>query len=214
MKLRLDISIFILAAYLLCGYLPLSWGQATKQVESDNKAPAEAIFAGGCFWCTESDFEKVPGVLYAVSGYIDGEVAKPNYKQVSAGTTGHTEAVKIGFDPSVVSYETLLKVFWYSIDPLVKDAQFCDQGSQYRSGIYYLDEKQKVVAQASLEPIKKMLTGKIYTEIKPASKFWVAENYHQDYYKKNPLRYKYYRYRCGRDARLETLWGDNAGWMP
>lgn len=167
-----------------------------------------AIFAGGCFWCSEADFEKVPGVNKVESGYIGGHLADPTYKQVSAGGTGHTEAVRVVYDPSKVSYAQLLDTFWRNIDPTVKNAQFCDVGNQYRSGIYYLDDVQQRAAISSREAL--IRSGKfqnIFTEIEPAKTFYVAEDYHQDYYKKNPVRYRYYRHGCGRDARLKALWG-------
>ena len=175
-----------------------------------------AIFATGCFWCTESDFESVEGVVSAESGYIRGHVKNPAYKQVAAGVTGHTEAVRVVYNPDVVSYEDLLSVFWYSSDPFVKDKQFCDVGSQYRSGIYYLNDTQKQAALDSKDQLIKRhdITDTIYTEILPATQFWVAESYHQDYYKKSGLRYRFYRYGCGRDQRLETIWEENAGWKP
>jgi len=168
-----------------------------------------AIFAGGCFWCVESDFDKVPGVVSTTSGYIGGHVENPTYQQVSAGGTGHAEAVKIVFDPERVSYEELLEIFWRSIDPTVKDQQFCDHGSQYRSEIFYLNEEQKRLAEHSKAALKrsKPFDAEIVTPITEASTFYSAESYHQDYYQKNPIRYKYYRWGCGRDQRLETLWG-------
>ncbi len=172
-----------------------------------------AIFAGGCFWCMEKDFESVEGVISVVSGYTDGMIQKPTYKQVSAGKTGHTEAVKVVYDADKISYQQLLTIYWYSIDPFVKDRQFCDKGSQYRSGIYYLNSEQRKSAQQSKQWLikKHNLLDNIHTEIKAASAFWEAEKYHQDYYKKNPLRYKFYRFNCGRDKRLAELWGDSAG---
>ena len=175
-----------------------------------------AIFASGCFWCTEKDFESVKGVDSAVSGYIGGTQENPTYKQVSKGITGHTEAVLVTYNPELVSYEQLLKVYWYSVDPFVKDRQFCDSGSQYRSAIFYADEKQKQAALESLKNLKSAhgITKKIFTEIVPADKFWTAESYHQDYYKHNPVRYNFYRFNCGRDQRLEEIWGDHAGWKP
>jgi peptide-methionine (S)-S-oxide reductase len=169
---------------------------------------ATAIFAGGCFWCSESDFEKLPGVISAESGYTAGQTVKPSYEQVSAGGTGHTEAVRVVYDPAKVSYPQLLEYFWRSIDPTVKDKQFCDSGTQYRSGIYFQNEAERKAAEDSLSALLK--EGKIkqvYTEIEPAKMFYPAEEYHQDYYKKNPLRYAYYRKSCGRDARLEQIWG-------
>ncbi|HEY5896433.1 MAG TPA: peptide-methionine (S)-S-oxide reductase MsrA [Burkholderiales bacterium] len=170
----------------------------------------KAIFAAGCFWCTEEAFEKVPGVLSAVSGYTGGKVKKPTYEQVSGGGTGHAEAVEVTFDPKKVSYEKLLDVFWVNHDPTVTNQQFCDRGSQYRPAIFTLGEEQKRLADASkakwerLKPFKQP----VLTEIVPAGEFWPAEDYHQDYYKKNPLQYKFYVTGCGRYARLDSLWGD------
>lgn len=168
----------------------------------------QAIFAGGCFWCIESDFEKIDGVTSAVSGYIGGRIANPSYQQVSSGTTGHTEAVKILFDSSIISYPQLLGYFWVNIDPLDGDGQFCDRGSQYRSEIFYLNSSQQLAAQQSLKELvaRVALPGEIQTAITAASEFYIAEEYHQDYYKKNPTRYNYYRWRCGRDDRLKQLW--------
>jgi len=169
---------------------------------------ATAIFAGGCFWCTESDFEKLPGVISAESGYIGGRTANPSYPEVSSGATGHTEAVRVRYDPARVSYPQLLDHFWRNVDPTVKDRQFCDHGTQYRSGIYFQNEDQRKAAEASRDALLK--SGKfaqIHTEIVAATPFYPAEEYHQDYYKKNPLRYNIYRRGCGRDARLEQIWG-------
>lgn len=168
----------------------------------------QAIFAGGCFWCIESDFEKIDGVTSAVSGYIGGREANPSYQQVAAGKTGHTEAVKIAFDSSIISYQELLAHFWVNIDPLDGDGQFCDRGAQYRSEIFYLNQSQQLAAQRSLNELAAStdLPGDIQTAITAASEFYIAEEYHQDYYKKNPTRYNYYRWRCGRDSRLEQLW--------
>jgi peptide-methionine (S)-S-oxide reductase len=173
---------------------------------------ATAIFAGGCFWCVEADFDKVPGVLDTVSGYIGGAFPNPTYNQVSAKQTGHAEAVRITFDPAKVSYEQLLAVYWKSIDPTTRDRQFCDAGSPYRTAIFAVDDAQLKAAQASLAALEKSKPFKepIVTQIEKAAKFWPAEDYHQDYYKKNPVRYKYYRSSCGRDARLEQLWGPPA----
>jgi peptide-methionine (S)-S-oxide reductase len=169
---------------------------------------ATAIFAGGCFWCMEQDFEKLPGVLEAESGYIGGEKAFPSYYEVATGGTGHTEAVRVYYDPRRVSYEQLLDHFWRHIDPTVKDRQFCDKGNQYRSGIYYQNNAERAAAEASRdELLRSGRFSRIETEIAPAWKFWPAEDYHQDYYKKNPVRYSFYRFACGRDARVEQLWG-------
>lgn len=172
--------------------------------------PEKAIFAGGCFWCTESDFEKVPGVISAVSGYTGGRMPHPSYEQVSAGGTGHRESVEVTFDPAKVSYAQLLARYWHSIDPTDNDGQFCDKGGQYRSAIFYLSEAQRLQAEASKAAVLKKL-GKVYTDILPAGPFYRAEEYHQDYWKKNPVRYHFYRFNCGRDRRLERIWGDEAG---
>ncbi len=170
-------------------------------------ATATAVFAGGCFWCTESDFEKLPGVLAAESGYTGGKTANPTYEAVSAGHTGHTEAVRVTYDPAKVSYAQLVEFFWRTIDPTEKDRQFCDVGDQYRSGIYWGTDAERQVAEASLARLKASGRFKsIYTEVKKADPFYVAEDYHQDYYKKNSVRYSYYRYSCGRDAQLKRVW--------
>ena len=169
---------------------------------------ATAIFAGGCFWCTESDFEKLPGVISAESGYTAGTKPNPTYEEVCSGTTGHTEAVRVTYDPTKVSYAQLVDHFWRTIDPTVKNRQFCDVGSQYRSGIYWLTESERKAAEESRDALLKSGRFKeIHTEIKAATTFYPAEAYHQDYYKKNPIRYSYYRNGCGRDARLQQLWG-------
>jgi peptide-methionine (S)-S-oxide reductase len=174
------------------------------------KGSAIAIFAGGCFWCVEADFDKVPGVLSTTSGYIGGTVANPTYEQVSVGDTGHAEAVKIVYDPAMVTYDKLLYVFWRNVDPLTKEAQFCDYGAQYRSAIFYLDDEQKRLAEASKAALQPRFKRAIVTEIAKAGPFYPAETYHQDYYKKNPVRYNFYRYNCGRDARLDAVWGKEA----
>jgi peptide-methionine (S)-S-oxide reductase len=170
---------------------------------------AKATFAGGCFWCVESDFDKVLGVISTTSGYIGGKVANPTYEQVAGKGTGHAEAVEIVYDPKVVSYGQLVEYFWRTIDPTTKDRQFCDAGSPYRSAIFVQDAQQLAAAKASLAALEKNKPFKepIVTEIVLAGPFYVAEDYHQDYYKKNPVRYKYYRTSCGRDARIEQLWG-------
>ena len=169
---------------------------------------AVAIFAGGCFWCVEADFDKVPGVLGTTSGYTGGKVVNPTYHQVSAGSTGHTEAVEIAYDPSKVSYQKLLDVFWRNHDPLAKDRQFCDSGSQYRAAIFFHDEEQRKLAEESKKAVQARFAPRaVHTEIVKAGAFYKAEDYHQDYYEKNPIRYKFYRFNCGRDQRLEELWG-------
>jgi peptide-methionine (S)-S-oxide reductase len=170
---------------------------------------AKATFAAGCFWCAEEAFEKVPGVVSAVSGYTGGKAKNPSYEQVSTGRTGHTEAVQVTYDPAKVSYEKLLDTFWLNHDPTVKDRQFCDSGSQYRPEIFYHSEEQKRLAEASKAKWEKAKPFKqpILTPITPVAEFWFAEEYHQDYYKKNALQYKFYVTGCGRYARLDQLWG-------
>jgi peptide-methionine (S)-S-oxide reductase len=175
-------------------------------------ATAKAIFAGGCFWCVEADFDKVQGVLSTTSGYIGGNVANPSYEQVSAKHTGHAEAVQIVFDPAKVSYKALLGYYWRTIDPTTTDRQFCDSGSPYRTAIFALDAQQLEAAKASLAEVEKTkpFAEPIVTQIVLAGPFYAAEDYHQDYYKKNPVRYQYYRASCGRDQRLKQLWGKQA----
>ncbi len=176
-------------------------------------ATATAIFAGGCFWCMEPPFDALPGVISTTSGYTSGHTADPTYKEVSAGKTGHTEAVKIVYDPAKVSYSKLLQVFWRNHDPLTANAQFCDRGSQYRAGIYYGSEQEKAQAEASKAELEKSgrFKSRITTEIVAQTTFYPAEDYHQDYYLNNPIRYKIYRGGCGRDSRLRELWGAEAG---
>lgn len=175
------------------------------------KAMAEeldtAVFAGGCFWCMEKPFEKLDGVISAVSGYTGGHLDKPTYEQVSAGGTGHMESVKITYNPKEISYKELLDTFWVNIDPLDGTGQFCDKGEQYRSAIFYQNAEQKKLAEESLTGIEKKLGAKVATKVIEGKEFYPAEEYHQDYYKRNPIRYNFYRSRCGRDNRLEELWG-------
>ncbi len=170
---------------------------------------AKATFAGGCFWCVEEAFDKLPGVVSTTSGYIGGHKSMPTYREVSSGGTGHTEAVEVTYDPRKVSYEKLLDAFWLNHDPTVGDRQFCDVGSQYRPAIFWHDEEQKRLAEASRVKIEstKPFKEPLRTQIAKAPQFWPAEDYHQDYYKKNPARYKFYVTGCGRYARLEELWG-------
>ena len=175
-------------------------------------ATAVAIFAGGCFWCMEPPYDKLDGVLSTTSGYTGGKKANPTYKQVSSGRTKHREAVRIEYDPKRVDYARLLEVFWRNIDPLDGRGQFCDKGRHYTSAIYAVGNEQLAAAEASKAALESegKLKRKIRTEIQPAGAFYPAEDYHQDYYVKNPIRYKYYRWGCGRDARLKKLWGDPA----
>jgi peptide-methionine (S)-S-oxide reductase len=174
---------------------------------------AVATFAGGCFWCMEPPFDRLDGVVSTISGYTGGTVQNPSYEQVSGGRTGHTEAVQVTYDPSRISYERLLEVFWLNIDPTVKDRQFCDIGSQYRAAIFVHGAEQRRLAEASKAALERdrPFKGAIVTEIADAGAFYPAEEYHQDYYRKNPVRYRYYRTGCGRDARLKELWGARAG---
>ena len=172
-------------------------------------APAKAYFAGGCFWCMEEDFEKVEGVLSAVSGYMDGTLANPTYEQVSAGGTGHAESVEVIYDPAKVSYDQLLDAFWRNIDPLTPNAQFCDHGNQYRAAIFPSSPEEQKLAEGSRKRLaeSKRFPRPVVTQIVPASTFYPAEEYHQDFYKKNPVRYKFYKFNCGRTQRLEEVWG-------
>lgn len=167
-----------------------------------------AIFAGGCFWCTEADFEKVPGVKSAVSGYIGGTTANPTYEEVSAGGTGHYEAVRIQYDPGRVSYDQLIDYYFRTVDPTDAGGQFCDRGESYRTAIFAVDEAQRAAAEAEKAQVDEILADPVVTPILPAAPFYEAEGYHQDYYKKNSLKYRFYRNRCGRDERLEQVWGN------
>jgi peptide-methionine (S)-S-oxide reductase len=173
----------------------------------------KATFAGGCFWCMEHPFDELTGVLSVTSGYTGGTKLDPTYEEVSAGGTGHAESVQIVFDPAKIGYEKLLQVYWHNIDPTVKDRQFCDHGHQYRSAIFYHNETQRQLAMKSRNALEKNKPFRepVVTEITRATEFYPAEEYHQHYYKKNPIRYTYYRSRCGRDARLKELWGNTAG---
>ena len=171
--------------------------------------PGKAYFAGGCFWCMEEAFEKVEGVLSVTSGYMGGTVANPSYEEVSAGRTGHAESVEVVYDQAKVSYQTLLEAFWRNVDPITPNAQFCDHGSQYRSAVFFQTDEEKRAAESSKQAIEQSRRFKepIVTQIVMAAPFYPAEEYHQDFYKKNPVRYKFYKYNCGRAQRLEELWG-------
>jgi peptide-methionine (S)-S-oxide reductase len=188
------------------GAIVLALGGVAYAAESTGTA--KATFAGGCFWCMEPPFDKLDGVLSTISGYTGGTKKNPTYEEVSAGRTGHTEAVEITYDTKKITYSKLLEVFWRNIDPLTPNAQFCDVGNQYRSAIFYHDETQKRFAEESKKALSKRFREPIVTEIVPASQFYPAEDYHQDYYKKNPIRYKLYTHGCGRERRLEQLWGN------
>ena len=200
--IRRGMYTWLVLAMVLAGSLA-SVGQAAPA------GPAKAYFAGGCFWCMEEVFEKVPGVISVTSGYMGGRVEHPSYEQVSAGGTGHAESVEVVYDPAKVSYTALLDAFWHNVDPVTPNAQFCDHGSQYRAVIFYQGDEEKRLAEESKDAIEQSgrLPGRIVTELTLASTFYPAEDYHQDFYKKNPVRYKFYKYNCGRAQRLEDLWG-------
>jgi len=194
--------------FLVVFYFLTSFNAAAKQA---NQELAVATFSGGCFWCMEQPFDLLPGVIKTIPGYTGGKIKNPTYKQVSNGTTGHLEAIQIVYAPSLISYEKLLQVFWRNIDPTAGNGQFCDKGNQYRSGIFYHNEEQKRLAEQSkalLEKNKKF-AGSVMTFITAAKEFYPAEEYHQNYSRKNPLIYKFYRFTCGRDKRLNELWGNS-----
>ena len=206
----IDIRLPVIAWLTVLGSVVASpaLAQSTKPV-ADKAETFKATFAGGCFWCVEEAFDKVPGVTATISGYVGGQTRNPTYEQVSSGHTGHAEAVQVEYDPKKVSYDKLLETFWRNIDPTQKDGQFCDHGSQYRSAIFYHSEEQRKLAEASKAALAKSkpFKGEIVTEITKAPEFYPAEGYHQDYYLKNPVRYKFYKTGCGREARLKELWG-------
>jgi peptide-methionine (S)-S-oxide reductase len=211
MPIRRSRTIPLLAALLAACLASRASAQSPAPAAAPPPAAktAKATFAGGCFWCMEPPFDKVDGVLSTTSGYIGGTRKNPTYEEVSAGGTGHAEAVEIVYDPSRVTYEKLLDVFWHNVDPLTPNAQFCDHGDQYRSAIFFHDDEQQRLAEKSKKDLEASgrFAQPIVTQIVPAAEFWPAEEYHQDYATKNPVRYGYYRYRCGRDQRLEQLWG-------
>lgn len=202
----LPVVVFVMMA---AGCSGASADQESRAAVSEDGALDKAIFAGGCFWCMEPPFDKLDGVLSTTSGYTGGREEDPTYKEVSSGRTGHAEAVEVVYDPSRVSYQELLDVFWRNIDPLTRDAQFCDHGSQYRTAIFFQGEEQQRLAEESKRRIEEsgILEGPIVTELTPASDFYPAEEYHQDFYKKNPTHYKRYRTGCGRDRILASIWG-------
>lgn len=205
MRRHIALAVFTAAIFLLG-----SWHvQSASQAAVDGTL-SKAYFAGGCFWCMEEAFEKVEGVLSATSGYMGGTVANPSYEEVSAGRTGHAESVEVVYDPAKVSYQKLLDAFWQNVDPVTPNAQFCDHGSQYRSAIFFQTDEEKRASDASRQALEqsKRFNEPIVTQIVMAAKFYPAEEYHQDYYKKNPVRYKLYKYNCGRAKRLEALWGN------
>jgi peptide-methionine (S)-S-oxide reductase len=204
--MRMNLSRFVAAlggAILGAALAAMAAEPATKE----KTATATAVFAGGCFWCMEPPYDALPGVIATTSGYAGGQKANPTYEQVSAGDTGHIEVIQVTYDPKQISYEKLLEVFWRNVDPLDKGGQFCDRGSTYTTAIFVHNQEERKLAEQSKVAAEKQLGKKIVTAIRPAATFYPAEEYHQDYYQKNPLRYKYYRYSCGRDQRLEELWG-------
>ena len=196
--------------------MPVAPAATAAEAEADTQTTAEAeaepevavaIFGGGCFWCMEKPFDQMDGVLSTTSGYTGGSLPNPTYEQVSSGRSGHVEVVEVRYDPRRVSYAQLLNTFWRNVDPLAVNRQFCDAGPQYRSVIFVLDDTQRAIAEASHAELTRRFGTELATEILPAQTFWPAEDYHQDYYLRNPIRYGYYRSRCGRDARLRQLWG-------
>ena len=207
------ISSFFASLLLAVVALSTASAETKKPVMPPQGKLEKAVFAGGCFWCMEAPFDQLPGVVSVTSGYTGGSKKNPTYKDVSSGGTGHAEAVEIVFDPAKISYDKLLTVFWHNIDPTVIDRQFCDSGNQYRSAIFYNTKEQHSVALKSKAALEKSKSFKepIVTEIVQAGEFYPAEGYHQHYYKKNPIRYKYYRSNCGRDQRLRELWRNAAG---
>lgn len=192
-------------ALLLVG----TWNVQSTVLAAADTVSGKAYFAGGCFWCMEEVFEKVEGVLSATSGYMGGAVSNPTYEEVSAGRTGHTESVEVVYDPAKVNYQKLLDAFWRNVDPITPNAQFCDHGNQYRSAIFFRTDEEKRASDSSKQAIEQSRRFKepIVTQIVMAPQFYPAEEYHQDFYKKNPIRYKLYKYNCGRAQRLEELWG-------
>ena len=207
-------GIFLIPLALAAAITIQAAGEGGKKPKDPAATQLEkATFAGGCFWCMEHPFDELPGVVSVMAGYTGGQMINPTYKEVSAGGTGHAESVQIVYDPSLIKYEKLLDVFWHNIDPTVKDRQFCDSGHQYRSAIFYHTEEQQRLALESKAALErgKPFREPIVTEIVLAGAFYPAEEYHQHYYKKNPLRYRYYRSSCGRDRRLKELWGESAG---
>ena len=202
------LAVMLLALWTLCGVAAQPAGGAPT---APSPTLAQATFAGGCFWCMEPPYEKEAGVLAVVAGYTGGTQKNPSYAAVSSGTTGHAEAVQVTYDASKISYARLLDIFWHNIDPLAIDRQFCDSGNQYRSAIFYHDAQQEAAARASKDALRQSgrFKAPIATQVVAASEFYPAEDYHQDYYKKNTLQYEFYRYRCGRDQRLAELWGAN-----
>jgi|ERR671911_605723 peptide-methionine (S)-S-oxide reductase len=211
-EMRMIMTAFSWAIPVLLAVLGIVAGEQSTVHEgqaAESGTMAKAYFAGGCFWCMEEAFEKVDGVLDVLSGYMGGSVKNPSYEDVSAGRTGHAESVEVRYDPRKLTYPQLLEVFWRNVDPVTPEAQFCDHGNQYRAAIFYQGEEEKHLAEESKRAIEqsKRFSTPIVTQVTAASEFYPAEEYHQDFYKKNPFRYKYYKFTCGRAQRLEALWG-------
>ncbi len=202
----------VLMAVLVLSVMPVRFARGADSATAATELQT-ATFAGGCFWCMQPAYDKVPGVVKTVVGYTGGQKAHPTYEEVSSGTTGHAESIQVTFDPKRVTYKHLLDIFWHNVDPTTSDREFCDVGNQYRSEIFYHDAEQEHLAKESEAEIEKTKTFKepIVTQIVPATTFWPAEDYHQDFYLKNALRYRFYRYNCGRDSRLRQLWGAASG---
>jgi peptide-methionine (S)-S-oxide reductase len=210
-RLIFVIAVVIAVAYVwlrggFIGMMEMNAAQGTPPAPQEQSGQAVATFASGCFWCTEADFDKVRGVISTTSGYTGGKVPNPTYKQVSSGSTGHAEAVRIVYDPAVVTYDQLLDSFWHNVDPFVADRQFCDVGNQYRPEIFFHNDAQRAAAEASKARMEKLFKEKIVVAITAAGQFYPAETYHQDYYKKNSAQYRFYRFGCGRDRRLQDIW--------
>ncbi len=203
-----SLALFSLVLALGCG-TPAAAG--TREAPPLDAGQREAVFAGGCFWCMEKPFDKIDGVISTTSGYTGGPEIAPTYDDVGHHRTGHYEALRVVYDPTKVDYARLLEVFWHNVDPTQANGQFCDRGDQYRTGIFTSDPEEKALAETSRTTAAAALEAPIVTEILPSAVFWVAEAYHQDFYKKNPAHYNRYRQGCGRDARLQQLWGDKAG---
>jgi peptide-methionine (S)-S-oxide reductase len=204
MRRQITRSVLIVAVLIIGG-----WNVQSTSLAATDATLGKAYFAGGCFWCMEEVFEKVEGVLSATSGYMGGTVSNPTYEEVSSGRTGHAESVEVAYDPAKVSYQKLLDAFWHNVDPITPNAQFCDHGNQYRSAIFFQTDEEKRASDSSKQVIEQSRRFKepIVTQIVTAPQFYPAEEYHQDFYKKNPIRYKLYKYNCGRAQRLEVLWG-------
>jgi peptide-methionine (S)-S-oxide reductase len=213
MKTAVTTLLLLISTFVAASVLMAAGVAAPKMGPPPAALLQKATFAGGCFWCMEHPFDELPGVVSVTSGYTGGHKKNPTYQEVSAGGTGHAESVQVLYDPSKIGYDKLLERYWHNVDPTVKDRQFCDAGNQYRSAIFYHNEEQHRIAVQSKKALEasKPFKGPVLTEIVAASVFYPAEEYHQHYYKKNPIRYKYYRTGCGRDKRLKELWGEAAG---